>query len=49
VKLISCPTLINEQISPRIRKPASILYPPVHVENIKQHVRNDEIKEVTFY
>jgi hypothetical protein len=49
VQLISCPSLINEQISPGISKPASILYPPVHAENIKQHVSNDEIKEVTFY
>jgi hypothetical protein len=49
VQLISCPTLINEQMSLGISKPASILYPPVHAENIKQHVRNDEINEVTFY
>jgi hypothetical protein len=28
---------------------SSVLYPLVHVDNIKQHVRNDEIKEVTFY
>jgi hypothetical protein len=49
VQLISCPTLINVQISPRISKPASILYPPIHVDNIKQHVSNDEIKEVAFY
>jgi hypothetical protein len=48
VQLISFPSLINEQISPGINKPASVLYPPVHVENIKQHVSNDEIKEVTF-
>jgi hypothetical protein len=38
VQLISSPTLINEKVSPGIRKPASILYPPVHAENIKQHV-----------
>jgi hypothetical protein len=49
VQLISCPTLINEQISPGISKPASIIYPPTHVENIKQQVSNDEIKEVNFY
>jgi hypothetical protein len=49
VQLISSLTLTNEQISPRISKPASILYTPIHAENIKQHVSNDEIKEVTFY
>jgi hypothetical protein len=26
-----------------------VLYPPVHAKNIKQHVSNDEIKEVKFY
>ena len=36
VQLISCPTLINEKISPGIIKPTSILYPPIHIENIKQ-------------
>jgi hypothetical protein len=36
-------------MSPGINKPTSILYPPVHAENIKQHVRKDEIKEVNFY
>jgi hypothetical protein len=40
---------MNEQISPGISKSASILYAPVHAKNIKQHVSNDEIKEVTFY
>jgi hypothetical protein len=49
VQLVSCPTLINEKISYGTSKPASILYPPVHARNIKQHVSNDEIKEVTFY
>jgi hypothetical protein len=49
VQLISSPTLINEYISPGISKLASILYPPVHGENIKQHSSNDEINEVTFY
>jgi hypothetical protein len=39
----------SEKIKGKWIKPASILYPPVHVENIKQHVSNDEIKEVTFY
>jgi hypothetical protein len=36
VQLISCPTLVNEQISHGISQPASILYPHVHVDNIKQ-------------
>jgi hypothetical protein len=49
VQLISWTTLINEQISPGISKPASIHYPPIHAENIKQQVNSDEIKEVTFY
>jgi len=49
VRLISCPTLVNEKISPGINQPASILYPPVHSKNIKQHVSNDEIKEVIYY
>ena len=49
VQLISCPTLINEKISPGISKPSSILYPPIHAANIKQHVSNDEIKAVAFY
>jgi len=49
VQLISSPTLINEHMSPGISKPASILYPLVHAENIKQHVSNDDLKEVTFY
>jgi hypothetical protein len=49
VQLISCPTLVNEKISPGISQPASILYPPVHSENIKQQVSNDEIKEVISY
>jgi hypothetical protein len=35
VQVISCPTPLNDQISPGIRKPASIIYPPVHTENIK--------------
>jgi hypothetical protein len=48
VQIISSPTLINQQISPRIRKPASILYPHVQAENIKQHASNDEIKEGSF-
>jgi hypothetical protein len=49
VQLISCPTLINEHTSLGISKPASILYPPVHIESIKQQVSSDEINEVTFY
>jgi hypothetical protein len=36
VHLISCPTLLNEKISPGINQPTSILYPPVHYENTKQ-------------
>jgi hypothetical protein len=49
VQLISCPTLVNEKISPGISQPASILYPPVHSENTKQQVSNNEVKEVISY
>jgi hypothetical protein len=41
VQLVSCPTLVNEKISPEIIQPASILYPLVHSKNIKQQVIND--------
>jgi hypothetical protein len=41
VQLVSCPTLVNEKISPGISQPASILYPPKHSKNIKQYVSND--------
>jgi hypothetical protein len=36
VQCISCPTLVNEKISPRISQTTSILHPPVHSENVKQ-------------
>jgi hypothetical protein len=35
VQIISCPEPVNEQISPGINCPASVLYPPVHSENIE--------------
>jgi hypothetical protein len=49
VHLVSCPEHVNEQISPRIIQPASVLHPPVHSENIKQHVSNNEVQEVISY
>jgi hypothetical protein len=49
VQLISCPTLVNEKISPGISQPASILYLPVYSENTKQKMRNNEVKEVIYY
>jgi hypothetical protein len=49
VHLISCSALVNEQISPGISQPASILYPHVHDENIKQQVSNDAMKEIISY
>jgi hypothetical protein len=49
VHLISCPTLVNEKISPGIIQPALILYPPIHSENTKKQVRNSEVKEVISY
>jgi hypothetical protein len=36
-------------MSPGISHLASTIHSFVHVENIKQHVRSDETKEVKFY
>jgi hypothetical protein len=49
VQFISCLKPVNEKISPRISRPASVLYPPVHSENIEQWVRNNEVHEVISY
>jgi hypothetical protein len=49
VQLISCPTLVNEKISPRISQPASIIYPPIHSENTEQQLGNNEVREVIYY
>jgi hypothetical protein len=49
VWFISCPEPVNEQISPGIGRPASVLHPPVHSESIKQRVRNNEEQEVISY
>jgi hypothetical protein len=38
VQFISCPEPVNEKISPGISQPASVLYPPVHSENIERRV-----------
>ena len=36
VQLVSCPEPVNENISPGISQPASVLHPPIHSKNIKQ-------------
>jgi hypothetical protein len=35
VQFILCLELANEKVSPRINRPASVLYPPVHSGNIE--------------
>jgi hypothetical protein len=49
VQFISCPEPVNEKISPGISQPASVLHPPVHSENIKRWVSNNEGQEVISY
>jgi hypothetical protein len=49
VQFISCLEPVNEKISPGISQPASILYPPVHLEDIRRRVSNDQVKEVFSY
>jgi hypothetical protein len=48
-QFISCPEPINEQISPGIGQPASVIHPPIHSESIKQWVRNNEEDKVISY
>jgi hypothetical protein len=49
VQFISCLKPVNEKISPRINRPASVLYPPVHSDNIEQRVSNNEVQKVISY
>ena len=49
VQFIFCLEPTNEQVSPGISRPASVLYPPVHSENIKRQVSNHEEQEVISY
>jgi hypothetical protein len=49
VQFISCPEPVNKQISPGIGQPALVLHPPIHFENIKQRMRNNEEHEVISY
>jgi hypothetical protein len=49
VQFISCLEPANEKVSPGINRPSSVLYPPVHSENIDQHVSNHEEQEVISY
>jgi hypothetical protein len=49
VQLIPSPTLVNEHMSHGISNLASILYPPVRAENIKQSMSSEEIKEVNVF
>jgi hypothetical protein len=48
-KFISCPELVNEQISPRTSQPTSFLHPPIHYERIGRQVSNNEVQEVISY
>jgi hypothetical protein len=48
-QFISCPELVNEQISPGSSQPALVLYPLVHSENIERRVSNNEVHEVIYY
>jgi hypothetical protein len=49
VQFISCLEPVNEKVSPGISRPASVLYPPIHSENIKRWVSNHEEQEVISY
>jgi hypothetical protein len=49
VQFISCLEPANEQASPGISRQASVLYPPVESENIKQWVSNKEVQQVISY
>jgi hypothetical protein len=49
VHLTSYPAFVNEKISLGISQPASILYLPLHSENTKQQVSNNEVKYVISY
>jgi hypothetical protein len=49
VHFISCLEPVNEKISPGIIQPTSVLYPPVHSEDIKRRVSNIEVQEVFSY
>jgi hypothetical protein len=49
VQFISYLEPVNESISPGVSQPASFLHPPIHSENIKRRVRNNEGHEVISY
>jgi hypothetical protein len=46
VQFISYLEPANEKVSPGISRPTSVLYPPVHSENIERQVSNQEVQEV---
>jgi hypothetical protein len=45
-QFFSCPEPINEKISPSIIQPTSVLHPPVHSENIKLRLSQNEGQEL---
>jgi hypothetical protein len=47
-QFISCLEPVNKEVSLGISQPASVLHPPVHSENIKRKVSNNERKEVIY-
>jgi hypothetical protein len=49
VHIISSPTLINEQMSPGISKPASILQSPVLATDIQPYVSSCKAEKVFYY
>jgi hypothetical protein len=49
VQFIPYIELENEKVSPGINQLTSVLYPPVHSENIERQVRNKEVQEVISY